>query len=267
MLQHCKDGCRGGACSNPCATQGVELIYVVDNERHLMSFDPTKLATNPFRLVGTLACAPRQHHPFSMAVDRQGIAWVLYEDGSLYRVSILDGHCVGVGHAAGRDVPKTYGMGFATDGPNATTETLYVAANDATGRFAKLDVSTSPPTWIPIGTIAVTQHSSPELTGTGDGALFGYFATAKPGFVQQVDPSSGALIGEQHALPLADPQGWAVAHSGGMIYEFVTIDDNSQIHSIRRKTGEHALVKEHLPTRIVGAGVSTCAPELERAAP
>jgi len=69
------------------------------------------------------------------------------------------------------------------------------------------------------------------------------------------------MLGARSSVP-ADGfvDAWAVAHSGGMIYEFVTLDGNSTVHSIRRKTGEHAVVLEHLPYRIVGAGVSTCAP-------
>ena len=44
----------------------------------------------------------------------------------------------------------------------------------------------------------------------------------------------------------------------------MTIDDNSMVIAVDRKTGKHQVVREHLPYRIVGAGVSTCAPLLER---
>ncbi len=256
-----------------CAVHGVELIYVVDNQDHLLSFDPDKLPVaasgsgvggiSPLRLVGTLTCS-RTSHPHSMAVDRNGIAWIVYSDGQLYPVSIDDARCGPATRATGPGAPSTFGMGFATAGSGSTDETLYVMPRHPAA-LGTLDLPHVPPRWTAIGAL----DGDPELTGTGDGALFGYFPDGKPGFVQQIDPRTAARIGERYPVPLpaGSVEAWAVAQSGGKIYEFVTVGDDTAVHSIRRKTGEHRIELDHVPYRIVGAGVSTCAPELERAVP
>ena len=47
-------------------------------------------------------------------------------------------------------------------------------------------------------------------------------------------------------------------------WKVVTVDDANEVHAVHRKTGKHQLVIENGPHRIVGAGVSTCAPLLEK---
>src|SRR6478736_7746569 len=48
--------CTGGVCTNACTADGVDLVYVVDEQNDFMSFDPRKLPANPFTMIGTLAC-------------------------------------------------------------------------------------------------------------------------------------------------------------------------------------------------------------------
>jgi hypothetical protein len=265
VLRSCDGGCRAGACVETCALQDVELIYVVDENNNLSSFDPRKLPGPPFHLVGRLACEPSSR-PFSMAVDRKGVAWVLYESGNVYRVSIIDASCSQLAYRAGPDAPALFGMGFVTDGANATAESLYVAANDDSRALARLDTGARPPRWQPIATLRAGQVRNPELTGTADGRLFGYFPEGGVGFVQEIDRQSGATVGRR--LPLGTLAGetshYAFAHWGGVFYVFATTDGNSAVHAVNRKTGAYQRVLDHLPQRIVGAGVSTCAPLLER---
>jgi hypothetical protein len=263
-LEECKAGCRAGTCTNTCAVKGVELVYVVDSGHNLLSFDPQRLPGDPFHMIGKLKCETAGQ-PFSMAVANDGIAWVLYNTGRIYRVSILDAHCAKAGDPdAG---PDTFGMGFAADGP--TTEKLYLAGNDSAQQLAVLDTKASLQ-WVPIATIAADQKRNPELTGTADGALFGYFPDeVSGGFVQQLDAATGKVIGAQMKLAGGggDVEAYAFAHWGGVFYVFTTIDHTNMVHAIHRKTGKYELVLPRIPYEIVGAGVSTCAPELEREAP
>ena len=260
LVRACPDGCSHGACADACAAQGVELIYLVDRASELRAFDPSKLPDDPFRVVGKLACEP-DHVPFSMAVDRRGIAWVLYDDGKLFRVSILDAHCTLAG--APDHAPLTFGMGFSTDGPGKDDK-LYVAGDDADHVLATLDPGSL--RWSAIGKIPVPGRRSPELTGTGDGKLFAFVADPAPGFVQEVDRASGKLVGRRDNLrgEAGTPEAWAFAHYGGVFYIFSTVGGNPSLHAVKRKTGAYSLVRDHLPFEVVGAGVSTCAPELER---
>jgi hypothetical protein len=264
-VQSCKTGCKRGSCIDSCETKGVELIYLVDTDHNLSSFDPTKLPGDPFHLVGKLTCDPSSS-PFSMAVDRHGVAWVLYENGRVFRVSIIDGHCSSSG-VTPADAPRTFGMGFVSDGPTATTEKLFVAANEDSKELATLDTALATPRWTPVGTIKAKQTRNPELTGTGEGKLFGYFPEAPRGFVQELDGASGKAVGSRFTLgPTSGTvHAYAFAHWGGVFYIFATDDDGSAVHAIHRKNGTYELVLKDLPQHIVGAGVSTCAPQLERA--
>jgi hypothetical protein len=264
-MQTCNGRCSGGKCVDTCAVKDVELIYVVDSDNILQSFDPRRLPGDPFRKVGTLAC-DRTATPFSMAIDRNGIAWVLYNSGKLYRVSIIDAHCSAVpAYTPSSKTPRTFGMGFVSDGPNSTTEKLYVAADDASHTLAHLDTTQRPPPWQSIGTIDVKQTRNPELTGTGDGKLYGYFPESGRGFIQELDRKTGAPTGARFDVVsrAGDVNAWAFAHWGGVFYVFATIGDNSTVTAVHIKTGKSELLRERLPSRIVGAGVSTCAPLLE----
>jgi len=197
IVRHCKDGCKRGACVNTCAVQGNELIYVVDQRANLLSFDPRALPGDPFHYIGALACDPASS-PFSMAVDRRGIAWVLYISGKLYRVSIVDAHCAPVNRAD--DGPPGFGMGFASDAPGDEAETLYVAGNAAPHQLASVDTTYEPPRWRVVGPVVSEGERGPELTGTADAKLFGYFPEPGLGFVQEIDRATAKRIGPPLSL-------------------------------------------------------------------
>lgn len=262
-VSSCRGGCKQGACVETCGANDVELIYVVSSERRLLSFDPRKLPGDPFREIGELTCDVRSS-PFSMAVDRTGIAWVLYQTGMLYQVSLIDGHCFSQASRP-TNAPHTFGMGFVTDGPKATTEKLYVAADAETRAFATVDTARFPTAWNQIGTIRANQERNPELTGTAEGRLYGYFPRLDgPGFVQELD-REGKALGKRWDLPGRGQVGaWAFAFWGDVFYVFATVGGVNQVHAIHRKTGKHELVIDNSAHRIVGAGVSTCAPLLEK---
>jgi hypothetical protein len=260
-LQRCNGGCSAGACRETCAVRDAELVYVVDAANNLASFDPRKLPGDPFHPIGRLTCETKTT-PFSMAVDRNGIGWVLYNSGNLYRVSIIDAKCSQATTADG--APGLFGMGFVTDGKDAKTEKLFVAAYEG-DELARLDVAQKRPPWQRVG--ALGKHKqNPELSGTGGGQLFGFFPEDGDGFVQEIDRETGALLGKPMKVgsPKGEVGGWAFAHWGGTFYVFVTIAGYSNVYAVDGKTGKSKVVREQLPERIVGAGVSTCAPLLEQ---
>ncbi len=242
----------------PCATEGVELIYVVAEDDQMLSFDPRKLPGDPFTHVGTLICDPSDS-PFSMSVDRRGVAWVLYRNMMLYKVSILDAHCTPYGPAPGNEL---FGMGFVTDGPHSGSEKLFVAT---VGDLAQLVVSQPVPVWHSLGTLAESQDTDlgPELTGTPDGRLYAYFPASGLGYVQEIDRRTAKVRGKPMRLGPTDDshvQSFAFAHWQGTFYVFLTTEDaGTQVHAIDRKTGAHEIVLDDVSYEIRGAGVSTCA--------
>ncbi len=270
-LKACREGCEGGTCANECSDDGTKLIYLVDLANDFMSFDPRKISGNPFHVIGKLHC-PSSSSPFSMSVDRKGVAWVLYNDGQLFKVSIQDARCERTNYVPDAGL-SLFGMGFSTDKAGGTTEKLYAAANDGTHELASLDTAKGNFTPHNIGRIDASDDRNPELTGTSEGKLFGFWPTQfGPAFVQEIDPKSGATRGTRWNLgksSIGDVEAWAFAQWGGVFYVFVTTFDgsgqNSTVRTIDRKTGAYSVAIDHLPYVVTGAGVSTCAPERDDA--
>src|SRR5262245_46348237 len=140
-VQMCGGGqmCADGACKNVCTADGVDLVYVVDEMNHFMSFDPRKLPNDPFTIIGTLNCPHNGTSiqtnqpmaiPFSMSVDRDGVAWVLYSTGELFKVSIQTAACTKANNTINASGMSLFGMGFSVDSPMADTEKLYLAGGN-----------------------------------------------------------------------------------------------------------------------------------------
>lgn len=269
-----------------CGESASGLIFLINPASELIAFDPTRLAENPFSVIAKLSCAP-EWSPYSMAVDRTGSAWVLYDNGELFKVNTADGGCAPTGFVAGSSGVQTFAMGFVADQPpgelhappGATTaasavrrwvgsEQLFIVANDPSNALHSIE--TSKDVFIPrrVGTVNAPAQVHPELTGTGDGKLYGFFPMlASPSFVQEIDKTTGAGLGEKWQLgtePLGEVNAYAFAHWRGVFFVFVTQVDGTRsetsLRTIDRATGAYRLVLSHLPFRVSGAGVSTCAP-------
>ena len=243
-----------------CTDATATLVYAVTSSDEIVSFDPT---AGTFRSIGTLRCpAPDGTTPFSMAVDRRGTAYVVFDDGNLYRVSTKTGTCTATGYVQRFDGFNRFGMGFSTDlgGP---TETLFVASSgDLTGdALASIDLTDfslhridafSPPL------------SRAELTGTGDGRLYAFYTPSTGGdaHVAQVDKKTARVLGDTTMRGVQQGRGWAFAFWGGDFWMFTDPRSEGASTVTRYRPGDGSIqVVAHYPTLIVGAGVSTCAPE------
>ena len=173
--------CLNGSCSDACTADGVDLIYVVDEAHDMISFDPRKLpdANAAFHVIGVPQCSPgpvlpswqtqsgeTTANPFSMAVDRNATAWVLYTSGEIFKVSTTDGSCVGnSGYTVQQNGMDLFGMGFVTDTAGGDTEKLYLGGGDVTalpgGKVAMVD-PTNPTTATMIGNLPNTASRAPS---------------------------------------------------------------------------------------------------------
>jgi len=270
-LQACHEGCSHGVCDASCTADGVKLIYVVDTNNNFLSFDPRKLPSDPFHRIGKLACGTDWSRPFSMAVDRGGVAWVVYDDGELFKVSITDAKCTPSGYVAGGNGLRTFGMGFVTDASGGKSETLFIAERGGDHDLATIDTRATPPTSRRIHAIEAGTENNPELTGTSEAKLFGFYPRdADPSFVQEIDRASGAARGPRWTLgtsSLGFVSAYAFAQWAGTFYIFITTGDGSSVRAIDPKTGLSRTVMDQIPYRITGAGVSTCAPERDSGGP
>ena len=288
VVQSCGDGseCSGGTCQRACSADGVDLIYVADKNFRLLSFDPRLIGTgNPFQIIGPLSCPagnsvpdwgdPGPATPFSMAVDRNAVAWVLYTSGQIFNVSTQDASCsvspFPARQSAGGRTWDLFGMGFVTDTAGGDSEKLWLGGGNADAAVLGDLGYISPPGSFSIqkiGPMTTQSEYSPELTGLGDATLWGFYPGLSSAFVQQIDKTTGGGTGPQRTIPGGlggTVAAWAFAQWGGKFYLFVTTSDfigneNSTVRTIDRATGQYQLVAQNLPYTIVGAGVSTCAP-------
>lgn len=244
-----------------CAEAGTTFIYVISNSHQLYSFDP---ATNATKLIGNIACpAGIGETPFSMAVDRKGVAYILFTDERLYRVSTLNAACLSTSYVPRQSNFGLFGMGFATndDGAGGPTELLYVHGdrrNNSASGLARIDVTNFKLT--PVGDPNV-EHA--ELTGTGGGALYAFYKrslTSPPSYIGQVDTTDGQITGEKRLDTIDQGQGWAFAFWGGDFYMFHAPTGSTVVTRYRPANDTVAQVAT-FPSIIVGAGVSTCAPQ------
>jgi hypothetical protein len=249
--------------SDECA-DAAKLVYVVDESNKFSSFDPMTLT---FTDLGTLKCpGTTAANPFSMAVDRNAMAWVLYSNDKIYKVDIVNNlACTATSFQTGQHGFEEFGMGFAADVAGANDETLYVAGGSA------LDIGSGSSQFgsITFPSLVVSSRGNvggwPELTGTGDARLWGFFPDTSPPKVSEIDKTSGAFGTTFPAPALASagtPQAWAFAFWGGDFWIFLQrdVDTSTTVYQVKQSDGSVTAVKKNTGRRIVGAGVSTCAP-------
>jgi hypothetical protein len=246
-----------------CPDADATLIYVVTNNDTLLSFYPPDAT---FKVIGQLRCPNDSRHPFSMAVDRKGVAYVLYATGSgsqpgqLFRVSTATAACIATPFAPpSSGLFDSFGMGYAGNDVGSG-ETLYVAADTSNGVLGSIDTTTFGLTRI--GTF-VPPLQRAELTGSGDGRLFAFYRKDTGGSaVAQLDKQT-ARVSAESPLPTVDQgNAWAFAFWGGDFYLFTASRNATQSTVTRFRPGDGSVVDvATYPEQITGAGVSTCAPQ------
>lgn len=243
-----------------CAEAGVTYIYLVTQENWLYSFNP---ADGSVTLRGTINCPSGGFTPFSMAVDRQGTAYVVFGDGQLYKVSTLDASCELTDFVPGQNGFVTFGMGFSTD-EGGPSESLYVAeinfAAPSMG-LGRIDPQTLDLEYI--GPFSQNPGFAIELTGTGDGRLFGYFINSPGpgGTMVEIDKQTGNILSSTPLPAGNSSSSLAFAFWGGDFYTFTSEGDGiTDVARYRPSDGTVTGVTT-LGATVVGAGVSTCAPQ------
>ena len=223
-------------------------IYVITTLSNLYAFDPV---TARFTFIGAAACPSMStSYPFSMAVSRDGTAYTVFNDGTLFRIDLATAQCTKTPYEPGQAGFLGFGMGFSANTP-APGETLYVVNAD-TDYLASIDLSTFILT--PIAPVSVEA----ELTGTLDGRLYAFFPSPSNGNMEigRVDKVSGRITG---TLPLAfaNNRDWSFAIAGGSFYTFTSDIEPTTVRLVDAQ-GD-AKVIATMNEVVIGAGVSTCA--------
>ena len=251
---------------------------VTQGQNELLSFYPP---TAQFTSIGPLRCPTPNStfQPFSMAVDRTGIAYVLYWDGiesdagELFRVSTATASCRATGFKTSQSGFNKFGMGYAHDA-TGTGETLFVASGGRGVPSALGTIDTQSFALHVVGTL-LPNIGAPELSGTGAGDLFAFFATlgttpcdnTGPGSgcndsaIGQIDKTTGRVTGASFLTGHPQGDAWAFAFYGGAFYTFTDPDtsESTVVNRFDPSDGSVVTVARRSDV-IVGAGVSTCAP-------
>ncbi len=251
----------GGGNQTGCS-DAAKLVYVVTDKNDLYSFTPDKLL---FSLIGALSCPAGGATPNSMGVDRSGTAWVNYSDGGLFKVSTTDASCQATGFKKNQSGFQRFGMAFATNSATSQEETLYVVGIEGTSAgkgLAKIDLTSMKLTTLGDFSGALRGQGA-ELTGTGDGRLFGFFTTSPFATLAQIDKASGATTSDQSLNGVSTGQAWAFSFWGGDFWFYTSPGAVPSTVTRKQSSGDGAITTAKADVggfRIVGAGVSTCAP-------
>jgi hypothetical protein len=256
-------GVPGDGAGDDCS-DGAKRIYLVTEEKVLLRFWPPTLELTE---VGTLDCAPTSAGatPFAMSIDRSAGAWVLYNDGEIFRVDTATARCASTAFVPGQEGFDVFGMAFVADAPGGSAETLFIAGQEAgevprdPAKLGRIDLGSLDVTYV------ASLASFPDLTGTGAAELWGFFPFQSPAVVQRIDKADGTVDRTQ-TIPFdfTGTTAWAFAFWGGDFYLFVEgeTEASSTIYRLETDTGTTSPILPDTGYSIVGAGVSTCAPLL-----
>ncbi len=247
---------------NDCPDADATLVYLISDDNRLFSFYPPSLALAP---IGVIACPSRSpgSTPYSMAVNRKGTAFVVFQSGELFRVSTATAACTRTPFLPGQQGFTTFGMGFVSNTGGAD-ETLYVAEGHTsaggTGAPSRgigaIDTTTFKLSFV--GPFTPPQERV-EFTGTGDGRLFGFSPSTTGSAVIQVDKGTGNVLASDPVPAGGADQAFAFAFWGGDFWIF-TGTGATKVYRYR-PADKTTVLMTTFPTQIVGAGVSTCAPQ------
>ncbi len=252
----------GGGTSTASGTpsdcsEAAKLVYLLTDANEIYSFAPLD---KKLTKLGNLSC-PTRLLPNSMAVSRDAVAWVNYVDGfdlqgAIFRVDLANLSCES---APAVQLPGAWarlGMGFSSDAVDTDAETLFVAGI-ASGQLGRINGKVLEPVGNFTGGLT---GKSAELTGTGDARLFGFFTTSPVVVAELGKTNAGAL--SNVPLPTVEvPNAYAFSFWGGDFYLYTASFTNSRVNRYRPSDG--TVDTAYIPDtgmRIVGAGVSTCAP-------
>jgi hypothetical protein len=187
-------------------------------------------------------------------------------------VSTADASCQSTPFKPGQHGFQRFGMAFSSNSAGSNDETLFVCGiendpftNQLRGKgLATIDLSSFTLTLIGDFSGALRGQGA-ELTGTGDGKLYGFFTT-NPAQLAEIDKTSAATPSPRSLDNVRTGTDWAFSFWGGDFW-FYTADaqtnpgDTTDVTRLKTATDSSlGVVKSQIGFRIVGAGVSTCAP-------
>jgi hypothetical protein len=254
------DGAAGDASGAACPSIA-QTILLLDRDGRLASYDPRadRLRDQASVAVSVLPadCAAGR---VSLALDRQGAAWISGCDGDLLRCDPGSGFCAG--RQANTTLLGSVQMAWAT-GPGGA-QALFLAV--PTGRFsppsppAQSRLLRFPDLEKPVATLA----GWPTLAGTVD-RLWGLFPGdpgpgGTPPRLAALDPTTGREVDPREpGGVLLEPIPVLLAAFGGDLWVFQATGAATRVQRIGG-SGRDNDTPRSIPRVVVGAASSTCGP-------
>jgi len=236
-----------------CVDAGETQIYLITSQNELLAFYPPTLV---FTTIGHINCPNANGTPFSMGVERSGTAYSVFTSGKLFRISTANAACQATPYVTGQQGYSTFGMGYAGD---QQSESLYVSDNANGKGLATIDTTTFKLAFIGAYAPALPQRC--EMTGTGNNELFAYCiqTNGSGGVVAQIDRTTAKVVAASPVKVGTSSDAFAFAYWGGDFFMFNSAGGPTLVTRYDPALKTETVVASH-PSTIVGAGVSTCAP-------
>ena len=254
----------------PCPDIEVPLddgIFVLAQNSSIWKYFPE---TNDLIQLGTPQC-DLPPATFSMAVDRLGFAWVQFSGGELRKVAVSDlAMCTDPGYAPNQQGINNFGMAFVSNSAFDKCDRIFGAQYNGISEGPMVaDFFSIDPMNQALMKLGKADFGSAEVTGTGDGRAF-LFAPGVLSKLVEVDKTSGKTLSSIPLPGVVAGGGWAFAFFAGDFYFFTDgqNDSKSEVTHIDYDDSDNnglqdiKVVVNNAPLKIVGAGVSTCAPTL-----
>jgi hypothetical protein len=235
-----------------CTTETKNYAYLMDTNNTLYQFNPTSYAVTT---IGAINCSTSSSL-YSIALQRDGILWAGYADGTVFRYNIKSQVCTSTTFAANQSNFQQFTMTFLKSTTD-TSETLYLSQENSPGTsLATVDINT-----LILSVVGNYSNSTTFATiaGANDGTLYGVFPTDNY-TIEQIQPSNAAILAEYplniSSTIVSDPNyGFTIAN--GVYFFFEGINNGTNIHIFSTSTNSTTLVSTITPN-INGATSSSC---------
>jgi len=245
-----------------CEDPDAAYVYAITAESEVLQYDPANRAYSP---LGRVDCPAFGGAPFSMAVSREAVAFVIYTSGHLMELDLKDLSCRPTAYEPrfNGEAFHVFGMGYAADPASRSGESMYVADVDFDGGavsagLARIDDETFDLNHI--GPFSKNPSGVVELTGSGvEGPPHGYFLNGEdPGGTLVTIDRDTADVTDSVVLDPGGIGSLAIAWWGGDFFVFKGTGQSTEVTRYDPETGATSF-DSILPGLVVGASSSTCA--------
>ncbi len=236
-----------------CENTSLPAVYVITLESKLIAFDPPSLT---FTEIGDVHCSTTAT-PMSLAVSRTGFGYSVFNDGNLFQIDTANAACQPTPFTPNQQGFDTFGMGYIEEDGG---ERLYVARNSLiSGALGTIDTTS-----FVLSMIGQLAEHPCELTGTANGRLFGFCISQNypvgPKLIE-IDPATAKIISGTNLDAGSSATNFAFAFWGGVFWLFSGGLGTTTVTRYDPFKYPHEKVMTTFAGSVVGAGVSTCAPE------